>query len=341
MPDSLGFRGGERKFNVHMGSITAMNFASFDLNLLRAYDALMRERSVTRAGEIIGLSQPAVSNALNRLRHALKDELFVRRGNDMVPTPYAEALAERVRDALAQIEQAIAGDATFDPATAERIFTLYGADFFSSLTMPVLSERISSVAPGIALRLLESATGEVERLLRDNVIDVALERPVPVPEWASSQPLFQSRFVIVAARNHAAIRKARVRPGGKLPMRLFCQLPHALRSFDGSMSGMVDAALHKVGKTRRVMLVLPHFHSVAVAVAQSQELIAALPHQTAEAAAKNLGLSIYLPPVEVPAQELRMYWHRRHDRSPPHRWLREQVMATIKPLQRSGKRTGN
>jgi DNA-binding transcriptional LysR family regulator len=162
-----------------------MNFAAFDLNLLKAFDALMKERSVTRAGDLIGLSQPAVSNALNRLRHALGDELFVRRGNDMIPTPRAEALAERIRDALVQVELAIAGDAGFDLARAERIFTLMGADFFSMQVMPVLSEQIARAAPGIRLRLIDSGSGDVERLLRDNVIDAALERPLDMPDWVS------------------------------------------------------------------------------------------------------------------------------------------------------------
>src|SRR3954451_13086285 len=105
-----------------------MNFGAFDLNLLRVFDALMRERSVTRAGEQIGLSQPAVSQALNRLRALLDDQLFVRRGAEMLPTPRAEALGPAIRDALAQVEVALTGDRRFDPATAERAYTLIGAD---------------------------------------------------------------------------------------------------------------------------------------------------------------------------------------------------------------------
>jgi DNA-binding transcriptional LysR family regulator len=305
-----------------------MNFASFDLNLLRVFDALMRERSATRAGQTIGLSQPAVSNALARLRHTLKDELFVRRGNHMVPTPFAETLAGAVRDALAQIEQALAGDASFDPSSAERLFTLYGADFFSSLTMPPLFARIAACAPGVALRLLESATGEVERLLRDNAIDAALERRMEMPDWVSSRPVLLSSFVTVAARDHAQIGGAGIKPGDILPLELFCRLPHALRSVDGTMSGMVDDALAEIGMSRRVMLALPHFHSVAVAVARS-DLIAALPRQMAEAVADHLDLAIHPLSVDIPAQELRLYWHRRHDRHPAHCWLREQIVDIV------------
>jgi DNA-binding transcriptional LysR family regulator len=309
-----------------------MNFAAFDLNLLKAFDALMKERSVTRAGDLIGLSQPAVSNALNRLRHALGDELFVRRGNDMIPTPRAEALAERIRDALAQVEQAIAGDAAFEPARAERIFTLMGADFFSLQVMPALSEQIARVAPGIRLRLIDSGSGEVERLLRDNVIDAALERPLQMPDWISRRLLFHSPFVVIAARGHKAIRKAGVKPGEKLPLALFCALPHALRSIDGSMSGMVDAALQRAGATRQVTLALPHFQGIALAVARGH-VIAAVPLQFAQAVAKAAGLEVYRPPIDVPVPEVRLYWHKRHDRNPAHRWLREQIVDATKPFR--------
>lgn len=312
-----------------------MNFAAFDLNLLRVFDALMRERSATRAGDMIGMSQPAVSNALNRLRHALDDELFVRRGNDMLPTPRAEAIADRVRDALTQLEQAVAGDARFDPASDERTFTLFGSDMFSMQFMPGFADRVAAVAPGIALRLIDSAGGDVERLLRDNVIDVALERPLAMPAWVSRQLLFRSPFVVIAARGHKALRKAGVKPGGKLPLKLFCELPQALRSIDGSMSGNTDDALRKAGAARRVVLALPHFHAIALAVAEGR-LIAVVPRQFAEPVAGGLGLSIYRPPVDIPVPEISLYWHKRHDRNPAHSWLRQQITQAMKPYQDSG-----
>jgi DNA-binding transcriptional LysR family regulator len=311
-----------------------VNFASFDLNLLRVFDALMRERSVTRAGALIGLSQPAVSNALNRLRHALDDELFVRRGNDMVPTPRAETLAERVRDALAQVEQALAGDMRFDPAAADRIFTLLGADFFATLLLPDLAERIAALAPRIALRLIDSASGDVERLLRENAIDAALERPLEMPEWISRQPLFGSPFAVIAARGHKDLKK--LKPGAQLPLETFCALPHAIRSIDGSMTGLVDDALRKSGAARRVMLALPNFQGIARAVARGR-LIAAVPVQFATAVARDLDLAIYAPPVEVPVPEISMYWHKRHDRNPAHRWLRGQIMDATAAFREAGR----
>jgi DNA-binding transcriptional LysR family regulator len=207
-----------------------------------------------------------------------------------------------------------------------------GADFFSMQVMPGLSEQIARPAPGIRLRLLDSGSGDVERLLRDNVIDAALERPLEMPDWVSRQLLFHSPFVVIAARGHKAIRKAGVKPGERLPLALFCSLPHALRSIDGSMSGAVDAALQKAGVARQVTLALPHFQGIALAVARGH-LIAAVPLQFAQAVAKTAGLAIYRPPIDVPVPEVQLYWHKRQDRSPAHRWLREQIAAAVKPFQ--------
>jgi DNA-binding transcriptional LysR family regulator len=309
-----------------------MNLNAIDLNLLRVFDALMRERSVTRAGEQIGLSQPAVSAALNRLRHLLDDQLFVRRGNDMVPTPRAEDVALPVRAALAEIERAFAGGRVFDPATAERTFTLMSADFFSIRLMPDLAQRLSRAAPKVVLRMLDSARGNVERLLQEDSIDAALEGPLQVADWISSEPLFLSPFVIIAARDNPAI--AGIAAGAKLPLDLFCALPQAIRSIDGSVSGFVDAALAEAGRSRRVVLALPHFHGIAMSVAKSN-LIAAVPVQYADLVAADLGLAVFQPPVDVVVPEVKMYWHSRHDDDPAHKWLRGEIVAALKPL-RSG-----
>lgn len=302
-----------------------MNFAAFDLNLLRVFDALMRERSVTRAGEQVGLSQPAVSAALSRLRALLDDQLFVRKGPEMAPTPRAEALAPTVRETLARLEVALQGDKGFDPAGAARSFTLMGADFVSMLIMPALFALTAPQAPGVRLRLVDTAWDELPRLFQDNAIDLAIERPGYTADWIASEGLFLSPFAIVAAAGRADIAAAGASPGDALPLDLLCDLPHALRSVDGSMSGYLDDALAEQGRRRRVVLAMPQFSAIALAVAQSPSLIAALPVQFARAVAAPLGLHIYETPIPVPAPQIQMYWHRRHDENPAHRWLRDQV----------------
>ncbi|WP_234818581.1 LysR family transcriptional regulator [Sinorhizobium fredii] len=152
-----------------------MNLNAFDLNLLRVFDALIRERSVTRAGDQIGLSQPAVSSALRRLRALLDDQLFIRRGNDMIPTPRALELGSPVRDALGKIELALHKRRHFDPATIQRRFTLLGSDIFSVMAMSALSRCCAEEAPGISLHLVDNALGNAERLLQEDAVDIALE----------------------------------------------------------------------------------------------------------------------------------------------------------------------
>jgi DNA-binding transcriptional LysR family regulator len=314
-----------------MGAIRGMNFAAFDLNLLRVFDALMRERSVTRAGEQIGLSQPAVSQALSRLRALLDDQLFIRKGPEMAPTPRAEAIAPAVRNALALVEEALIGDRAFDPASASRTYTLIGSDFFATLLMPALYARMARQARGVRLRLVDSARGDVERLLQDDAVDLAVERPLVLPEWVSREVLFDSPFKVVAAKDHPDL--VGVAPGAPLPLDLFCRLPQALRSIDGSLSGWTDEALASVGRERRVVLALPQFQAVALAVAETR-LIAVLPTQFVETVADDLGLSIYEPPVATGVPEISMYWHSRHDRNAAHRWLRDHVREVAARFRR-------
>jgi DNA-binding transcriptional LysR family regulator len=181
-------------------------------------------------------------------------------------------------------------------------------------------------APNVVLRLLDSARGDVERLLRDDQIDAAIERPLDLPDWVSRQVFFLSPFVIVAAREHPDIAAAGVKPGDKLPIELFTGLPHAIRSIDGSLRGLVDEALESEGHSRRVVLGVPHFHGLAAAVAQTN-MIAAVPAQFASAVSKETGLQIYEPPIKIPVPKIEIYWHRRHDKNPTHMWLREQILA--------------
>lgn len=307
-----------------------MNFNAVDLNLVRVFDALMLERSVTRAGERIGLSQPAVSAALNRLRHLFDDALFVRQGNEMIPTPRAQDLAARARDALAAIEEMVRSVRPLEPARLDRTFTLIGADFFSMLLMPHLARKVAEGAPNVRLRLLDSARGDVARLLLDNAVDMALERPLDMPEWISSTLLFHAPFVVVASSRNAAL--AGSAEGDEMPLDVFIRLPHAIRSIDGSMSGMVDAALAERGLARSVRLALPHFQGVALAVAAGEH-IAALPEQFARSVKASLGLRTFAPPIPIPVPEVNLYWHARHDDDPAHRWMRGQILESVRDLE--------
>lgn len=305
-----------------------MDMTGFDLNLLRVFAAIARERSVSRAGEQIAMSQPAVSAALNRLRHALDDQLFVRRGNDMVPTPRAEELIVPVQEALERLQGALQVKRTFDPGLVQRTCTLLGSDFVSMLVMPSLSERLAAAAPGLRLRLLESTRQDNDRLLLEDAADVVIEGPLELPDWISRQTLFQSQFTVIARRDHPRLREHGVEPGDVLPLELFCELPHALRTVEGGMSGYTDEALAQLGRVRTVSFVVPHFHAVLTAVARGR-LIAVIPQRFADAFADGLGVAQYRAPIELPRPDIQMYWHSRRDRDPLHRWLRAQIVAVL------------
>jgi DNA-binding transcriptional LysR family regulator len=302
-----------------------MNFATLDLNLLRVFDALMRERSATRAGLRLGLSQPAVSAALNRLRYAMEDRLFVRQRNVMVPTARALALWNPIREALESIEAAMTPVAPFDPATARRNFTLVGSDYFSVILMPHLAETVLRTAPGIGFRYLDNGQIDPIKMLGQSEIDLAMDRPRQTADWICRSALINADFLVVAARGHPELAAARIAPGDVIPSDLFCSLPHALRSIDGSTTGIVDELLGKMGLARSVVLTLPHFHAVASAVARSR-LLAALPARFVEEVASHLDLEVFRLPFAITPHEIGLYWHRRHDHDPAHAWLRAQVV---------------
>lgn len=308
-----------------------VNFRTLDLNLLRVFDALNETRNVTHAASRLGLSQPAVSAALARLRDHLDDPLFVRVGNGMAPTPRAEAVAPAITDALERLNAALTTSAPFRPETAEATFSVRGADFFSMRLIPPLAVALAVEAPGVAIRFLDSARGNLLELLESGEIDLALEQPMEVPGWVSKALLFPSPFRIVAAPDNPLIRTAGLRSGDMLPLDLFCALPHALRSTDGSMSGMTDAALARIGRSRRVALAVPHFDAVLQVVARSS-MIAAVPAQLVADAAWPTDLMVLDSPIEIPIPDMQIYWHGRLDRAPAHAWFRTRLLAEVARL---------
>ena len=217
------------KSNVCLAGITPMNFAALDLNLLRVFDAMVDERNTTRAAGKVGLSQPAVSAALTRLRHATGDPLFVREGNRMVPTARAEAMAGPVRAALAALERTLAAPEDFDPPRATRGFRLLGQDYFSTLLMPPLSASAEAEAPGVVLQMLDLPGGPA-RNLAEGMVDLGLDIARPAPEWVESEPLYRSHLVGLAARGHPGL--AGIEPGAVIPAG--CSRSCGTRSWPGT-----------------------------------------------------------------------------------------------------------
>jgi DNA-binding transcriptional LysR family regulator len=299
-----------------------MNFASLDLNLLRVFDAMMLEQSTVRAGERVGLSQPAVSSAIGRLRHITRDALFVRDGNRMVPTARALRLKEPVRAALRQLEEALSAVSGFDPARSEQTFMILGSDYFSTLLMPRLAELVMPVAPSVTLQMLDYPSSEIAGQLSDGRFDVAVGPTFTTPDWIAEKRLFESCIVCVTRRDHPVLRQHGIGPGMRMPPELFSEIPQVLMSMDGHKTGTVDGVLLAHGFTRKVVMTVPHFQAVAVSVAASP-MIGNLPIHFARYAARLLDLDIYLPPYDPPLIGVYSFWHRRHDQDPANQWLRD------------------
>ena len=312
-----------------------VNLASFDLNLLRVLDALLREGSTVRAGERLGLSQPAVSAALGRLRAALGDELFFRRGQGLEATQFARSLEGPLRETLDRIETLLSPPEAFDPATADARFTISGSDFFAEMLMPRLAERLSALAPAMRLHLVDLVPDSYVNTLERYEVDLALIPETGLPDWVENQRMFRSSFSVIARRDHPRIARAAVAPGDVIPLDLFCDLGHVLFSPQGNTRAMGDEALARVGRKRRVVMTMPVFSGVYRAVAGS-DLIALLPTQLAHHVAPSVGLEVYRPPMPVAAAQIAMIWHRRYAAMPAHVWLRGQIAELLAPLDLPG-----
>lgn len=307
------------------------NISTFDLNLLRVLDALLREGSVTRAAARVGLSQPATSAALGRLRHALGDPLFVRQGQRLVPTDHALSLETPLREILDRTEGLIAGPEAFDPARASGAFRIGGSDFFAEMLMPALGAAVSRQSPALIVQLVDLVPENYVATLERQRADLVLIPETTFPEWTEHVRLFRSSFRMIARAGHPRLAAEGVPPGGVVPTDLFCDLGHVLFSPEGRVSAMGDAALAAVGRKRRVAMTVPVFSGVCRAVSES-DLVGLLPRQLAEAMAPRLGLWVYVPPMPLPAATIFMAWHRRASRAPAHRWLRGLVAETLEPL---------
>jgi len=295
-----------------------MNWRAFDLNLLVVFDGLLREGSVTRAGKRLGMSQPALSHALNRLRYLLKDQLFIRTPKGMVPTPRAEQLALPLRQALTQMEQALEPE-TFVAARANRRFSVAVNNYAAIVLTAPLVAAVSATAPLVQLDLRPSGTLDVFDRLDSGELDLGIDTFGPVGERFGSATLLEDRFVAVMRRGHPAAR-------GKLSPETFGALAHLEISSSGDDTGFIDRSLVSRGAQRRVAVRLPYL-SAEVVLGQSN-LVATLSRRIAEAMVRGGGLQIRELPFTSPTIRTSMVWHRRLEDSTAHRWLRD-VIASV------------
>lgn len=306
-----------------------MNFNSFDLNLLRVLNALLQTRSTTYAGERIGLSQPAVSAALGRLRRQLDDPLFIRYGPRLEPTDYALSLVEPVRSLLEDAESVLSGPPTFDAATAQETFRISGSDFFAEMLMPLLAAYLATHAPGIRVQLVDLVPDNYIATLETEAVDLALIPQLEGPSWMEWQPLFHSSFAFIVRRGHPKV--AAEVESGQVSLDTLCGLDHILFSPEGRLEAMGDAALAKLGRKRRVVMTMPVMYGVCSTVAET-DYVALVPRQLALKLRQKLDIDVLKPPMPMMLPLIGMVWHRRRTNAPAHRWLRDQITKLTLPL---------
>lgn len=291
-----------------------------DLNQLRTLDALLTERSVTGAARRLGLTQPALSHALARLRETLHDPLLVRSGRGMALTPRAEALAPKLRIALRDLEDAVRTELPFDPGTARRSFRVAAADYAELVLLPKLVPRLEREAPGVDLwlrRPMDDLSG-----LADSDTDVVVG-PVRSPDLVAgvrSRALFRERFVVIMRADHPLMQ-------APLTVEAYAAARHAFIAPRGGPGGVVDDALEKLGLSRRVALAIPHF-LVAPYVVAGSDLVLTLAERVARSFAAHLPLAIVEPPLPLPGFTISLMWHERHHADLGHTWLRS-ILADV------------
>jgi DNA-binding transcriptional LysR family regulator len=315
---------------IMMGYIHSVNISALNLNLLPVLDALLGERSVSRAGARLGLSQPAVSNALGQLREILGDPLLVRKGAGMAPTERALALAGPLRAALLALEQGLEPPAAFDPARAERAFTIVTNDFVAFAMLPRLLARLSQEAPCVRLQVRAWQEHTVPPDLARGDADLVLGFNRGLPTGHHATPLFADRFVFVAREGHPKVR-------GKITLAAYTKLSHVLVSHEPNARGIVDDVLAQRGLSRHVALRLSHFLLVPPIIA-STDYVAALSESVARPIAEQLPLQVLRMPISIEGDTVQMVWHERTSASAAHQWLRGIVEAVGRSVAASSPR---
>ena len=299
-------------------TIDHVNLSRVDLNLLVALDALLTERSVTRAAARVGLGQSAMSHNLARLRALVGDELRTRGPEGMRPTPRALALADPVRITLAQITALVSRDETFDARTADRLFRIGLPDSIEVLLGPALLAHLCEAAPGIRLRLY--STDQLFDELDADHLDLGVGLG-PLPEGQ----VHHKRRLLGTDSYLCMFNAERIGVSPPISLDDYVRLPHVLTSLRKDEHGVVDEALAKLGLSRTVALTTSRFMVVPFLVAGAP-VVATMPARSARFLAASLGLSLSPAPVKLPEPSASLVWHASYDHDPAHMWLRRTIM---------------
>lgn len=295
------------------------DLSQLDLNLLRVFDAVARERHVTRAAARLGLSQPAVSNALARLRAALNDELFLRRPGGVEPTALAAALTRPVAEVLDRLRDTLSAHAPFDPATSERVFRLGLSEYAEAVLAPPLLERLSRDAPRAVVSIRHADRTNAEALLEQDAIELAIA-VLPEP------PALYTRVRLLPEAFQVLVRPGHPLAEGELTLERFTAFPHLLHSANGSRDGALDEPLREADHPRRVGAVVAHLSAVP-GILMRTHMVMTLSGRLARLLAAAHGLVLRPCPVPIRHTRLSLVFHRRSEADAGHAWLRRTLIA--------------
>jgi DNA-binding transcriptional LysR family regulator len=294
-----------------------VELSDIDLNQLVLFQQLMVQRRVSRVAETLGLTQPAVSNTLAKLRKQFGDELFVRTPAGMMPTPFAEQLAEPIGYALGMIHSGLNQHRAFDPATVKRSLTIGMTDIGEIVFLPALVDRLRREAPGLSLNTVRTSATTLRDDMAAGQVDLAIG---PMPQLKAGffqRRLFRQRYVCLFRQGHPLDRK-------KLSLADFKAAEHLTVVSAGTGHGQVDDLIRRAGIERIVRLTIPHFVSVGH-ILQRSDLVATVTERLAESLATPFGLTARPHPMALPEVAINVFWHAKVHRSPAHQWLRTVV----------------
>jgi DNA-binding transcriptional LysR family regulator len=291
------------------------SIASVDLNLLVAFDAILKERNITLAAHRVGLSQPAMSSALGRLRRTFNDALFVRTGHGMQPTPYAELLAPPIQRACELIAGSLQIGAAFQPETATRTFSFYMTDIGEAVFLPRLIAALAQRGPKIKVRVLRVPARGAQEAMAAGDVDIAIGLFPDLKAGFFQQRLYRDQFVCV-------LRADRFRTMGPLTIEALADLRHAaIESAGTGHEAAVERAFARHRLQRRIALTIPHFMALPAIIAQT-DLIVTVPRRLAQTFASFPNVALTEAPIRIPSFDIRQHWHKRYHHDDANKWMR-------------------
>lgn len=301
-----------------------MNLRSLDLNLLLVFDAIYAERSISRAAHKLNLSQPAVSNALARLRERLQDPLFERNSQGMSPTPRAKVLKEPIHQALDLLERGLRSDETFEYASSNREFVIAVEDYGESVVLPRLMDWLAATAPDVRITIRPEPSNSLKDAMRDGQVDLALDYFVLSDHGFNNKCVLTESLVSLTRQDHPGI-------GERLSLDAYLEQRHVVVMPRARTQPMIDLALSKRGLKRKISLVVPHFMSMP-AVVQTSSMICTLPRRMAYLYSDHFRLKVHTVPVHTPEFPVYLIWHDSFDADPGHQWLRNHLIGLCASL---------